>query len=216
MASKAQNIRCRGKRRFWRRFCCFSLVFLFLLTIIAAAAMAIFPSIERYFYPLRYDNTIKIAAERNGLSPALVAGIILTESGFNPQARSEVGAIGLMQLMPETAWWIADLDSLSIPEHTETILEDPDLNIYLGSGYFSWLLKRFQNRPIEALAAYNAGQNEVDAWLKGKSAALQIESIPVPETRHFVRKVLHSRRKYAELYPQLAEQAYAAHSTDSR
>ncbi|MGM9992160.1 MAG: lytic transglycosylase domain-containing protein [Candidatus Bruticola sp.] len=146
-----------------------------------------------------------MAASRSAeVSPYLVAGVILAESSFNTEAQSEVGAQGLMQLMPDTAWWIAESHSIHVKERSNSRLREPELNIYLGAYYLSWLLKRFDNKSIEALAAYNAGQHEVDSWIEKRQKPLTINDIPVSETRFFVKKVLNNAEKYSKLYPQLA------------
>ena len=82
-------------------------------------------------------------------------------------------------------------------------MQEPELNIYLGAYYLAWLLQRFDNKSVEALAAYNAGQHEVDSWIEEHGGPLTIEEIPVPETRFFVKKVLNNAEKYSKLYPQL-------------
>ncbi len=157
---------------------------------------------ERLFYPLKFEETIVTVSREAGVEPSLVAGLILAESGFKSEARSCVGAIGLMQLMPPTAQWVAELHSLPFDAEEPQSLYDPELNIYLGSYYLAWLLERFQQQKVEALAAYNAGQHQVDEWLE-RGSVLRIEEIPVAETRFFVQRVLDNQEEYWKLYPQL-------------
>ena len=179
-----------------RLLLCFMAIFL--------ALYVSWPRLEYYLYPLKYDDTIISAANEAGVSPSLVAGVILAESGFNPEAKSEVGALGLMQLMPDTAWWIAESHQIEVARADNLRLQEPELNIYLGAYYLAWLLQRFDNKNVEALAAYNAGQHEVDSWIEEQGQPLTVEKIPVLETRFFVKKVLNNAEKYYKLYPQLA------------
>lgn len=176
------------------------------LGIIAAALLlwllCAFLQAERYFYPLKYQETVAAAAAEAHLSPYLLAAVILTESGFNESSRSEAGALGLMQLMPQTAWWIADTCAIELPSRDPGLLLDPEINIRLGARYLEWLYIHFELSQVEALAAYNIGQNEVHKWTP-PGGRLQIKDIPVAETRHFVRKVLKREAKYRKYYPEL-------------
>ena len=115
------------------------------------------------------------------------------ESAFNPQARSPVGAMGLMQLMPGTAKDMARQSGINISDTAEVF--DPALNIDLGSGYLAGLLKRYNNNRVLALAAYNAGPHRVDGWLDDHDTPFDvfIESIPFYETREYVQAVLAYR-----------------------
>lgn len=186
--------------------CSFSYVFVrrsLLFLAIFLILYANWSNIEHYWYPLKYERTVIAAGREAGVSPSLVAGVILAESGFNPEAQSEVGALGLMQLMPDTARWIAETHQIEVAPTDNRRLQEPELNIYLGAYYLSWLLQRFDNKSVEALAAYNAGQHEVDSWIEEQGRPLTVEEIPVPETRFFVKKVLNNAEKYSKLYPQL-------------
>lgn len=184
----------------------FSYVFVRLLLLFLAIFLILYANwsnIEHCWYPLKYERTVIAAGREAGVSPSLVAGVILAESGFNPEAKSEVGALGLMQLMPDTARWIAEAHQIEVAPTDNSRLQEPELNIYLGAYYLAWLLQRFDNKSVEALAAYNAGQHEVDSWIEEQGRPLTVEEIPVPETRFFVKKVLNNAEKYSKLYPQL-------------
>ncbi len=176
---------------------------LFVFVAIFSVLYVNWSRLERYCYPLKYENTVIAAAGEAGVSPSLVAGVILAESGFDPKAQSEVGALGLMQLMPDTARWIAEAHQIEVEQADNRRLQEPELNIFLGAYYLAWLLQRFDNKSVEALAAYNAGQHEVDSWIEEQGEPLTVEEIPVPETRFFVKKVLNNAEKYSKLYPQL-------------
>jgi soluble lytic murein transglycosylase len=130
------------------------------------------------------------------MDPFLLLSLIREESLFDPKAVSPVGAIGLMQLMPETAQRTAHLLSLEL-EGTKP-LHEIELNIALGTHYLNGLLKDFGNVPA-ALAAYNAGRSRVKGWLsQGKYEQMDefIEDIPYPETRNYVKRILTSYFHY--------------------
>ena len=107
-----------------------------------------------------------------------------------------VGAVGMMQLMPETAAWISEQSGLTAEK-----LEEPDQNIPLGAWYLNFLLKTYHNNEILALAAYNAGRGNVDEWIKEngwEEGFSDIERIPFPETREFVKSVVTARDRLVE------------------
>jgi soluble lytic murein transglycosylase len=125
-------------------------------------AFAAMTAVVRTAYPLRYEEMILAAAEREGLDPFLVIAVIQVESGFRPEAVSPVGAVGLMQVMPQTAAWIA---SRRDAEGRSTgALSDPEANIAMGSWYLAYLLDRYGDDRDLALAAYNAGPASIDRW----------------------------------------------------
>ena len=114
-------------------------------------------------YPLYYtDIILRISAEYN-LSPALVAAVIRNESSFRPAAESAVGAKGLMQLMPDTAEWIAH--KLRMDDYSPERLTDPEINIRFGCWYLNYLCSLFHSDPLCVVCAYHAGQGEVSSWL---------------------------------------------------
>lgn len=151
-------------------------------------------------YPLKYEAALLSGAREFELDPNLVAAVIRTESRFRPTARSPQGARGLMQIMPETARWISG--QMKIP-YDPAMLDDPAYNIRMGCWYLRNLHREFGGDRVLALAAYNAGRNNVQAWLKenrwtGEQATL--EQIPFPETRLYVAQVLRSYQIYRWLY----------------
>ena len=130
---------------------------------------------------------IRENAKRFGLEEEQLQAVILTESRYDPKAVSETGARGVMQLMPDTAAWIAKESGLPA-----TDLHKTEENIPLGAWYLDYLLKTYKGNKILALAAYNAGHGNVDAWRKEYGWAdtfSDIDAIPFPETREFVRQV---------------------------
>ncbi|HWG57216.1 MAG TPA: lytic transglycosylase domain-containing protein, partial [Gaiellaceae bacterium] len=116
---------------------------------------------ERVRYPLRYEHIIRAHAENYRLEPQLVAAVIYQESKFDPDAVSASGAVGLMQLLPSTGQGIADRTGGSA--WTPDDLKNPELNIRYGSWYLRHLLDKYEDEAL-ALAAYNAGQTNVDRW----------------------------------------------------
>jgi soluble lytic murein transglycosylase len=142
-------------------------------------------------FPLPHRESIFANADQYDLDPALIYGVIRQESAFMEDARSPVGALGLMQLMPQTGKQTAR--SLKIRYRGNQALLRSDQNIRLGSAYLNKLLKRYNGSPVLAAAAYNAGPHRVSRWLprdKTMDASLWAELIPFKETRHYVRRVL--------------------------
>ena len=137
------------------------------------------------------SHIIAESAARAEISPSLLEAVILTESKFNEKAISHVGAVGMMQLMPETAQWISEESGLPA-DH----LDRPDENIPLGAWYLDYLLTEYHNNEVLALAAYNAGRGNVDSWIQDyhwKEDFSDMDKIPFPETREFVKTVVASR-----------------------
>lgn len=162
------------------------------------------PYMERTFaYPLSYSEEVHAAASEYNVPYSLVAGVILAESKFNRHAESGPGAIGLMQLMPDTAHWIAE--QMDEPNLTNQDIQDPATNIRLGSWYLAYLLKEFQGNEILALAAYNAGRGHVEEWMKEYGwdySFAAVDEIPFGETRQYIRNVMDNRQHYETLYEQ--------------
>jgi len=155
----------------------------------------------RLWYPLRYEEPIRAEADRNALDPALVAAVIDAESGFTPDSRSDQGAVGLMQLLPETARFVATLPRR--PSPPPGALETPEVNIAYGTRYLRYLLDRHGSLDV-ALAAYNAGETNVSGWIDEAAArgdTLDVpDDIPYPETRSFVRRVQEAAPIYRRAY----------------
>lgn len=139
----------------------------------------------RVRYPLRYEHIVRGHAANYDLDPALVAAVIYQESKFDPDARSPSGAIGLMQLLPETAKGIALRTGGS--RFRVADLEDPEVNVRYGCWYLRNLLRKYGSLET-ALAAYNGGQGNVDRGVR------------YPETQKYVRNVLHLRDIYAQAH----------------
>jgi soluble lytic murein transglycosylase len=153
------------------------------------------------YYPMRHREEIAEYAKKNGLDPNLVQALILQESYYNPKARSPVGATGLMQLMPPTAEEHAR--KLRIP-FAKTRLENPEVNIQLGTFHLRMLINMFKGNTHLAVASYNAGQGNVLKWRRaspGKPLDEFLESIPFAETRGYVKRVAMLKASYERLSP---------------
>ena len=147
--------------------------------------------IDRIRYPLHYQQIVRGHARNYDLDPALLAAVIYQESKFRADAKSSSGAIGLMQLRPQTAEGIAIRTGGTHFQVSD--LYDPEINVRYGSWYLRHLLDKYGDEK-DALAAYNAGQRNVDEWrAEGKG-------IQFPETRAYVDRVEHLKHIYARAY----------------
>jgi peptidoglycan lytic transglycosylase len=152
--------------------------------------------------PLSHASIIREQAAAKHLDPALIAAVIYAESKFEPQP-SAAGAQGLMQILPATAYYLAHLSGGS--QFTAADLATPSINLAYGSYYLRYLLDHYRGNEMLAVAAYNGGLANVDRWLAQASAAgreLTADSIPFPETREYVHRVLAAQRSYRAIYPQ--------------
>jgi soluble lytic murein transglycosylase len=146
---------------------------------------------ERLWYPLSYSAIIRGHARNYDLDPALLAAVVYQESKFHADARSDSGAIGLMQLLPETAKGIAVHTGGS--RFRVDDLYDPEINVRYGAWYLRHLLTKYGDEQT-ALAAYNAGQDNVDRWrAEGRGIAFA-------ETRHYVDRVEDLKEVYRKAY----------------
>lgn len=159
---------------------------LLLAALLAAAFLA-----ARGLFPDDYRSAVESAAERYGLPRELVYAVIWTESKFEPSAVSAAGAVGLMQLTPDTYAWLCEKRGEDICD-----LFDPNTNIDYGCYNLSLLFSRYESDWM-AIAAYNAGRARVDSWLEG---GLDKGGIPYKETRRFVTQVEAVKILYRLLY----------------
>ena len=149
------------------------------------------PWYERLRYPLHYSQYVRVHAREHNLDPALMAAVIYQESKFDTQAKSSSGAIGLMQITPSTAHGIAVRTGGSA-FHTRD-LYDADINIRYGAWYLHNLFKKYGSELL-VLAAYNAGQGNVDRWRANG------QEIQFAETREYVKKVEHLKDVYRQAW----------------
>lgn len=160
--------------------------------------------LNRYFYPLKYKETVVYYCEKYGVDKALAFSVIKTESDFNPTAESKKGAKGLMQITDKTGEYIANLLGV-----TEYDLFDEETNIQFGVYYLSYLKKIFCFNE-ETLSAYNAGEGTVREWLKNSEYSLdgkRLNKIPYAETERYVKKTCKSFRKYRKLYGDILDKS---------
>lgn len=150
-------------------------------------------------YPMPFRDAVVQRAGQIGLDPAYVYGLIRQESRFIMDARSHVGASGLMQVMPATARWTAK--KIGLTGFTPDQITDRDTNIAIGTGYLKLVLDDFQGSMVMAAAAYNAGPGRPRAWRNGPvmDAAIWAENVPIAETRDYVKKVLANTTVYAAI-----------------
>jgi soluble lytic murein transglycosylase len=149
-------------------------------------------------YPLPHRAELVREAQAAGLDPAYVYGLIRQESRFVLDARSHVGAAGLMQVMPATAKWTAKKVGI---DYNAALMHDRDFNLRIGANYLKIVLDRFDGAQALAAAAYNAGPGRPARWRDGPviDAAIWAENIPFNETRDYVRKVLLGGAVYAQI-----------------
>jgi soluble lytic murein transglycosylase len=153
-------------------------------------------------YPQGYWDSIVTYSRKYGQDPYFVAAIVREESQFHAEALSPAGARGVMQVMPATGEWIAQI--IRMKGFDQSKLFDSDTAINLGTWYISHLMKQFKGDPLFTAAAYNAGPDAVTAWLsrtgRGTERDEFVESIPFSETRGYVKKVLRNYAEYKRIY----------------
>jgi soluble lytic murein transglycosylase len=150
--------------------------------------------------PLSDAGVIREQAAEKHLDPALIAGVIYAETKFDPRT-SSAGALGLMQILPATAGFIAKRSGGV--SFTTGDLATPKINVAYGSWYLRYLLDHYDGQELLAVAAYNAGLANVDAWVgaaKARGESLGLAEIPFPETRAYVRKVMVAQVEYRSQY----------------
>ena len=173
------------------------------LTAVAILALApqLHHAVREITLPLRHEDIIRQQAREKGLDPSLIAAVIYAESRFRDGQTSSAGAQGLMQLTPATARYIARKSG-----GTQFVVDDlatPQVNIAYGAYYLRYLLRRYDGNEDFALAAYNAGEGNVDRWIasaRAQNKALTIAAIPYAETRAYVERVQSVRRDYRSAY----------------
>jgi peptidoglycan lytic transglycosylase len=174
-----------------------------LLAALAAALLwpQVHHAVREITLPLRHEDIIRQQAREKGLDPALVAAVIYAESHFRDGQTSPAGALGLMQITPATARYIARKSG-----GTAFVVGDlatPQVNIAYGTYYLRYLLRRYDGNEAVALAAYNAGEGNVDRWIasaRTRDRALTVDAIPYAETRAYVTRVQDAKRDYASNY----------------
>ncbi len=165
----------------------------------------------RWIYPIQYQKEIRLASSQSKLDPFLVSAIIRVESNFKSDKISSKGAVGLMQLMPNTAEWILNVTGSS--EDISNRMTTPDVNIQVGTWYISSLQKQFEQRISKmelkedrialVAAAYNAGPGNVSRWLENGTwdgSFAELAYVPFGETRHYVQRIIYYYKKHERYY----------------
>jgi soluble lytic murein transglycosylase len=192
--------RVRRRRRAGRR----TLGTLATLALVALLAVIVATEVDhavnRLGLPLTDAAVIRQQAAEKRLDPALVAAVIYAESKFDPRP-SSAGAEGLMQILPETAYFIAHLSGGT--QFTASDLSTPSINVAYGAYYLRYLLDHYEGNEMLAVAAYNAGLANVDRWVaqaRARGTTLAVSAIPFPETRAYVERVLGAQQEYRASY----------------
>jgi soluble lytic murein transglycosylase len=180
---------------------------LLVIVALAASAFAVIlaaplfrKAVTEFNLPLTNADVIRRQAADKHLDPALVAGVIYAETKFDARP-SAAGAQGLMQILPQTAEFLAHRSGATT--FTVSDLGTPQVNIAYGSYYLRYLLDHYDGNKVFALAAYNGGEANVDRWVtdaRSHGRKMTIAAIPFPETRAYVQKVLHAQREYRQTY----------------
>ncbi|MGI8845945.1 MAG: lytic transglycosylase domain-containing protein [Thermoleophilaceae bacterium] len=157
-------------------------------------------TVRQIALPLKHEDIIRQQAAQKGLDPALIAAVIYEESHFRDQT-SHAGARGLMQITPSTAAFIARDSGGSA--FTQEDLATPQVNISYGAYYLRYLLRRYNGDTTLAIAAYNAGETNVNRWVAaagGEDKFDAVDDVPFKETRDYVRDVRERRTEYRDNY----------------
>ncbi|MBR2449443.1 MAG: lytic transglycosylase domain-containing protein [Clostridia bacterium] len=152
---------------------------------------------RKYLYPTLYKEAVIKYSDYYGLNSTLIFSVIKVESSFNKNAVSDAGALGLMQITPDTGKYIAKLQGIERYD-----LTDPTTNINFGCYYIKYLIMKFDNLDT-ALCAYNAGEGNVSLWLQNKEYSADgttLTNVPFTETREYIKKIHQTFSKYKKLY----------------
>lgn len=176
-------------------------VFIWIFILFFMALVLTFPKWITFFYPRPHSEIVFAQAEQNHIDPYLVFAIIRTESKYQTAAESSVGAKGLMQIMPDTAFWIAKQKGME--NFDVELLHDPQVNIEFGCWYLADLGREYDNNLPLVIAAYNAGRGNVREWIsegRWDGDLKKLDNIPFAETREYVRSVLKAYEAYKAIY----------------
>lgn len=174
-----------------------SIIYIIILMIFGFVLILLGRAAVYKYYPLKYDEYIKQCCYEYGLDINLVRAVIYTESRYDKSAISPKGAMGLMQITPDTKDWICEKYNIEIPD--DTLLFDPKTNISIGCLILNSHFEEFNNTET-VLAAYNAGRGVVNEWLKDSNDGNTLNSIPYSETENYVNKVIRLTETYKKLY----------------
>ncbi len=174
----------------------FALLFAAAVVLMSAVTSV---SVMKALYPMKYTDIIADYSARFGIEAELVYAVINTESSFDPEAISDVGALGLMQMMPDTLDWICGKTGETL---TFEDLKNPEVSVRCGTFMLKYLLDEFGSTET-ALAAYHAGRGRVNEWLSDSAVSPDgktLDNIPYRDTAHYVSKVTRAVNIYRNLY----------------
>jgi soluble lytic murein transglycosylase len=203
VSQRREDARRAARRRtaVRRRRSVLVLALLGLAIVAVVLAMPLFrKAVTEFTLPLSHADVIRQQAAAKHLDPALVAGVIYAETKFDPRP-SSAGAQGLMQILPATAEFLAHRSGATTFKVSD--LSTPQVNISYGTYYLRYLLDEYGGNKLLALAAYNAGEANVNRWLgeaRAQHRKLTVARIPFPETRDYVSRVVHAQHDYRQTY----------------
>ena len=169
------------------------------LVIIAAVVLTVREAFYQYTYPVKYASYVEDASAELGVPETLIYATIQVESHFDPEARSEVGARGLMQITEETFDWLRTKETFGSPDLTFEDLDKPDIAINYGTYFLKLLLEEFDGDVPTAMSAYHAGRGSVHSWLeqgKYSSNGETLDEIPKDDTAYYVQKIQRAMGVY--------------------
>lgn len=177
---------------------------IFIVVVLSAVLAALLlnsgkTSLQKSLYPLKYEKTVKSQCLKNNLEESFIFAVIKCESDFDPKAVSSAGAMGLMQIMPDTFTWLKTKTGEDLPEEK---LFEPKISIKYGCLLYSMFMEQFGSER-EAVAAYHAGPNNVKKWLKDErysSDGKTLKDIPFSSTKFYVDNVMKTKEIYQKLY----------------
>ncbi len=173
------------------------IIILVMSLVFAVIANAAIESLYKWLYPAKHHDIVAKYSAEYSVPKELVFAVIKVESDFDERAVSSAGAIGLMQMLPSTYEW---LTAILGEEYSETNLYVPETSIKYGTYYLSYLYSRFGSWE-KALIAYNWGEGNFSKFLENEEYTEgDYDSIPVGQTKHYVKKVIHHWKKYEEIY----------------
>ena len=167
----------------------------FTLLLLLVAVVVIVRVNRNIVYPMEYREIVEKVSAEEGIAEHVLYAVIYTESSFDAEAVSKVGAVGLMQLLPSTAEWLTEREGV---EYTEQMLTDPEFSVRYGAKFLKILYDRYNNWDA-AHAAYHAGFGRVDSWLEEGIAHYeegQLVGIPIDATEIYVNRLRELREKY--------------------
>ena len=203
IVNKRENLKFEGEKILLKNKYKIIIGTVIVVLIIAILFVLFKDKLLKMLYPKTYSEIVSVYAEEYDVEENLIYAVIKAESNFDSSAVSNRDAIGLMQIVEETAVDVAKKNNIEInTENIEEEILDIDNNINIGTKYLSTLLTQYGNIEV-ALAAYNAGIGTVNNWIEKqviKADGSDIENIPYKETNNYVRKILRDYRIYNELY----------------